>query len=252
MDRDEGITSNKNRTALVTGGSVRIGRAISDSLLAAGWNVAIQYRASVSAARQWVDQSLANGGNAAAFAADLSDVKAADSLLNEVGETFGNVDLLVNNASVFNKTGFMEAGEESMADELVVNALTPIQLSRAFARQYRSAGAKSGLIINLLDRRIASEEKGMVPYLLSKKMLYSFTRIAALELGPAIRVNGIAPGPVLPPPGEGQQYLKDKAGPIVTATGPTPSDIAQSVLFLIAIESITGQVIYVDGGQHLL
>jgi NAD(P)-dependent dehydrogenase (short-subunit alcohol dehydrogenase family) len=128
-----------------------------------------------------------------------------------------------------------------------INLVAPFFLMKHFARQTRK-----GAIVNLLDRRITSLDYTCTPYTLSKKSLHELTRMAALELAPGIRVNGVAPGAVLPPPGKGASYLKDKAGPIPLAQLSTPAQIASAVLYLLQGDSLTGQVIFVDGGQHLL
>jgi NAD(P)-dependent dehydrogenase (short-subunit alcohol dehydrogenase family) len=122
-----------------------------------------------------------------------------------------------------------------------------MRLARAFASRVRK-----GKIVNLLDRRIASLDAASVPYALTKKALAELTRLAALELAPGITVNGIAPGPVLPPPGKGEKYLRDHAGPVPLKRRITSEDIADAVMFLLKSDSITGQIVFVDGGQHLL
>jgi NAD(P)-dependent dehydrogenase (short-subunit alcohol dehydrogenase family) len=169
-------------------------------------------------------------------------------------QALGRIDILVNNASIFDKHSLSDAYPERMMHEMQVNAFSPIELMRIFALdRYRptSDWPEAG-IVNILDRRVSRYEQGAIPYCLSKNALRDATMLAALELGPEISVNAIAPGPILPPPGQGEEYLAEKAGPIVLAKRPSPEDVATGVLFLLQAQGITGQVLFVDSGQHLL
>jgi len=245
----------QGRKALVTGGAIRIGEAICKSLAAAGCDVAVQYRQSESDARRLVAQLMATGVQAAILQADLSDMEQVRSLVPDAQQKLGGLDILVNNAAVFHKTSLLDATPEVLQAELAVNAFAPIELMRSFGRLHDSMDTEDwpkGAIVNLLDRRVAGVEKGALPYALSKNMLRDATQIAARDLGPRISVNGVAPGPILPPPGKGDDYLAERAGPMVLARRPDPVDIANAVLFLLQADGITGQVVYVDSGQHLL
>jgi len=243
------------KRALVTGGAVRIGRAICEALAARGCSVVVHCRQSVSEGEALAARLSAGGTPAFCVQGALGTEAEAGQVVASAVSAAGGLDILVNNASTFNKDDFMAADAERLAAEIGVNAFSPMYLVRAFARHClaRSAQAgRAGGVVNLLDRRVAGLEKGMLPYLLSKKMLAEYTRIAALELGPRIAVNAVAPGPVLPPPGRGEDYLHDHAGAMVLGRRPTPSDVAAAVLFLLETETITGQILYVDSGQHLL
>lgn len=242
------------KRALVTGGSVRLGRCICEALAARGCGVVVHYRRSAAEAVALVARLAATGVPASCVQGDLTDEPACQRVMAAAAAE-GGVDILINNASVFNKDAFMDVGEVRLRDELAVNAFAPMFLTRAFARQCGAAapgGSPVAKVVNLLDRRVAGLEKGMLPYLLSKRMLLDYTRIAALELGPRISVNAVAPGPVLAPPGKGDAYLHDHAGPMVLGRRPLPADVAAAVLYLLEADSVTGQVIYVDAGQHLL
>jgi NAD(P)-dependent dehydrogenase (short-subunit alcohol dehydrogenase family) len=123
---------------------------------------------------------------------------------------------------------------------------------RAPGAPHASRGALLGRIVNLLDRRVAHHEAGCVPYLVSKKALAEFTCSAAIELAPEFAVNGVAPGAVLPPPGKGDDTLWDAAGPVPLNARCRPEDVAEAVAWLLESDVVTGQIVYVDGGQHLL
>ena len=237
----------KGRVALVTGGAVRIGRAISVALAAAGADVIIHYRNSKKDAdklrrilktfdvRSWVLQ------------ADLSSEAACVDLIRRSIKTAGRLDMLVNNAAVFHKDSLRKTTEKKLLEEFWPNLFAPMILMRAFAEH-----AKAGKIINLVDRRITSLDTEAVPYVLTKKALAELTRIAALEFAPSIAVNAVAPGAILPPPGKGMDYLEDKAGPIPLKRRCLPEEVADTVVFMMKNDAMTGQVVFVDGGQHLL
>ena len=188
----------------------------------------------------------ARGVNAWAVGGGLGCQAECECLMAEAWEASGGIDLLVNNAAVFDKGGLRELDEAALLSEIQVNLMAPLFLVRAFA-----ARAARGRVVNLLDRRVAGNEAGCLAYLLSKKALADFTRLAALELAPAFTVNGVAPGPVLLPPGTQETRVRDRAGRIPLGARPQPAQVAEAVLFLLKADAITGQVIYVDGGQHL-
>jgi pteridine reductase len=233
----------QHRVALVTGGAVRLGSAICRALAHEGATVVIHYRHSRVEAEA-LEKEL---GRAFVLQADLSSESACAHVVENAVKMAGGLDILVNSAAVFHKETLRGASMDKVSAEFWPNLFAPLQLIRAFAEKQ-----KSGRIVNILDRRIATNDTRCVPYLLSKKALADLTRLAALELAPHFIVNGVAPGPVLPPPGQGEEYLKDHAGRIPLETRPTPEDIADAVIYLLKSRGVTGQVIYVDGGQHLL
>lgn len=224
----------KGKRALVTGGAVRIGRAIVEALQAEGAEVVVHYRNSAQVAEALSPFTVQ---------ADLESMEDCSRLV----ECAGPLDMLVNNASIFTKDGLAAATPGRVLREFQVNLFAPMELTRAFAAQTRR-----GAVVNLLDRRIRCNDTSCVPYSIAKKGLEDFTKLAALGLAPGIRVNAVAPGPVLPPPGSAAESVRELAGNIPLDALPSPLQIAEAVVFLLKADALTGQVIYVDGGQHLL
>lgn len=226
------------KRALVTGGAVRIGRAITEALLAEGAEVIVHFRNSAKEAKALSPKTIQ---------ADLSDPAQCETLLERASQQFGPIDILVNNAAVFHQTKLADATHELTLNELQINLLAPLALIRGFARQ-----TKTGKIINLLDRRITSHDTTCIPYMLSKKALKELTKLAALDLAPGITVNAIAPGAILPPPKDSDNRAWEYAGTIPLEKRPALADIADAVLYLLKSDHITGQTLFVDGGQKLL
>jgi NAD(P)-dependent dehydrogenase (short-subunit alcohol dehydrogenase family) len=237
----------RDRTVLVTGGAVRIGAAIVRALAAAGMRVAVHYRHSAAEAKTLCDEIRAAGGRAAAVAADLDHSEELDGLISAAARAVGPLDALVNNAAVFHKDTLDTLRADRLGSEFRINLFAPLFLMRDFAAQGRP-----GAIVNLLDRRIAGLDPSSASYTLAKKTLAEATRLAARHWAPRLRVNGVAPGPVLPPPGNGPETMREKAGPIPLGRPCTPEQIAEAVRFLLAADGITGQILTVDGGQHLV
>lgn len=242
--------------ALVTGGAQRIGAELCRALAAVGCHVAVHYHRSRDAAESLADELEAHGLRAAAVAGDLGggDDELAD-IVARATEAIGPLDILVNNAAVFHKGALAGLDPARLRGELEVNMLAPVRLAQVFAESVQAAvtgGGVHGRIVNLLDRRVAGFEAGCIPYLLSKKGLADFTRCAALEWAPHITVNGVAPGAILPPPGKDAAYLREHAGRIPLDGDLAPSDVVSAVLFALQSDVMTGQILYVDGGQHLL
>jgi NAD(P)-dependent dehydrogenase (short-subunit alcohol dehydrogenase family) len=224
----------QGRRALVTGGAVRIGAAITKALQAEGVEVVVHYGRSKTAAEKLSPYTIQ---------CDLESPESCSELIDKAG----HLDILVNNASIFTKDSLASATPGRVQREFQVNLFAPVELSRTFAAQ-----AGEGAIINLLDRRIRCHDTACVPYTLSKKGLEELTQLAALEYAPHIRVNAVAPGPVLPPPDSDSTNVREMAGNIPLDVLPTPGEIAEAAVYLLKAGSITGQIIYVDGGQHLL
>ncbi len=240
------MTSLKGKTALVTGAAKRIGRAIALALAGQGANVIIHYHGSEDEAKQTAADVEKLGPKAYLAQADLSVADTAPEFIQNLVRQAGPLDFLINNASIFPAATLTGFEPEDVSKSVTINALAPCLLARAFAAQGRA-----GAIINLLDARMVDYDREHVPYHLSKRMLFSLTQMMALEFAPAIRVNAIAPGLILPPEGKDETYLASLASTNPLNRYGDPDDIAQAVVFLLESDFITGQVIFVDGGRHL-
>mgnify|MGYP001130784183 CR=1 FL=1 len=237
----------EGKVALVTGGAVRIGRAICEALAAEGCDVVIHCRRSAAQARALAARLRRRGVRSWVVRLDLRGQRDCERLLRRAWSAAGGVDCLINNAAVFHKDALATTTERTLLAELRTNLFVPVLLTRAFA-----ARGRRGQVVNLLDRRIATRDPACVPYMLSKQGLAEFTRLAALALAPRIAVNGVAPGAILPPPGTGGRRVRDRAGAVPLGRQVTPADVAAAVVTLLKMDAVTGQIMFVDGGQHLL
>ncbi len=239
--------SEQQSFALVTGGARRIGRAICLKLSRLGYGIAIQYHESREEAEQLKEEIDRNGGTAATFQCNLLDAVQTRQLIPRVAEHYPGFNLLVNNASLFRKDTLQQADLAQYEDHHRIHSQAPFILTQEFARHGRK-----GQIINLLDTHVTGRQTDHFTYLLSKKNLLALTEMAALALAPDIRVNGIAPGLILPPEDESDGYLQRLAKDIPLKRRGHVENIEQSVGFLVENDFLTGQVIYNDGGEHLL
>ncbi len=237
------------QTALVTGGAVRIGRALALALARDGFDVVIHYRHNREAAGETAHRIRETGRRAWTVRGDLSRPGAAEPLFQAALDQAGPIDALINNAAVFALGTLAETPADDFEALWRVNTLAPLLLTRAFAAHIRGRGPDAtGCVVNLLDRRIAGRCADRIAYGLSKRALAGFTRDAAAGLAPQVRVNAVAPGPVLPPPAGAP---REAAGPLPLGRRPTPEEVADAVLYLIRARSVTGQILFVDSGQHL-
>jgi NAD(P)-dependent dehydrogenase (short-subunit alcohol dehydrogenase family) len=235
--------------ALVTGGAVRIGRALALALAGDGLDVVIHCRNNRVAAEETAQQIRDLGRRAWTVSGALEGADAAGAVFREALEEASRIDVLLNNAALFSQGTLTETTAAAFEAAWQVNALAPILLTQAFAAHIRGRSPEtSGVVINLLDQRIAGRPTGNLAYTLSKQALADFTRRAAAELAPQIRVNAIAPGPVLPPP---VGAPREPAGAVPLGRRPTEQDIVDAALYLIRARAVTGQILFVDGGQHL-
>lgn len=234
------------RAALVTGAARRIGRAIAFDLAALGYDIALHYHGSEKLARESAEGISRTGVRCEVFRCDLADRADVSSMLERVTGIFPELSLLVNNASIFNRSPIRETGTEFLARQFEVNFFAPFVLSRDFAVR-----CGHGLIINLLDTRIDSSDAAYAAYSLSKKALAAFTRMAALEFAPEIRVNAVAPGLILEPEDEGEDYLDRLARKLPLKRKGSVENVVDAVRSLVSNEFVTGQIIYVDGGESL-
>lgn len=232
------------RTALITGGARRLGRALCCALADAGANVVVHYHQSESEARGLVAELEEKGGRAWSICADLSNAEEVDALAGLLPEQASDVDILINNASIFPEDKLGDLNAESFQHNMQINALAPFQLARSIV-------TNGGDVINLLDARMDDHDKEHISYHLSKRMLFNLTRLMAVEFAPKVRVNAVAPGLILPPEGKDEGYLNDLAHTNPLQTHGEPEDVVGAALFLLQSPFVTGQVIFVDGGRHM-
>ncbi len=237
------------KAALVTGAGRRIGRALALALADAGFAVALHYHASRAAAERVAAEIRGRGGKAAAFAADLADENAVRGLLPQAEREFGPVGVLVNNAGVFGDDTVVTATRESWDAHLAVNLRAPFVLIQDLARRLPVEAA--GVVVNMLDQRVWSLTPYFVTYTLSKAGLWALTQTLALALAPRIRVNGIGPGPTLPSPRQSDEQFSRQCAMMPLGRGTSPEEIAAALRFIIEAPAMTGQMIALDGGQHL-
>ncbi len=235
--------------ALVTGAGRRIGRALALELGARGFAVAVHYNGSAEDAAETVRLIGRGGGRAVALQADLGDEAAVARLLPAAAEALGPLGVLVNNASTFERDEWHDATRESWDRHLEPNLRAPFALSQALARQLPED--REGLIVNLLDQRVWNLTPHFLSYSLSKAGLWTLTQTLALALAPRIRVNGIGPGPALPSPRQSDAQFARQAASTPLGRGTDPEEICRALRFLLEARSMTGQMIALDGGQHL-
>ncbi|MBT3071821.1 SDR family oxidoreductase [Rhodomicrobium sp. Az07] len=235
--------------ALITGGAVRIGRAIALHLAARGFIIAIQYHTSGPEADATVAAITAAGGKASAFQADLESSADVAQLIPR-SAALGPLACLVNNASAFADDCLASLTPESWRRHMAVNLEAPVFLAQGFAAQL-PAGA-SGTIVNILDQRVLRPNPQFFSYTISKAALHAATKTMAQALAPRIRVNAVAPGPTLKSIHQTNDEFAREEAAMPLGHGANPDEIARAVGFLLDQPSITGQTIAVDGGQHLM
>ncbi len=255
----------KGKTALVTGAARRIGRAVAVALAEVGVNVVVHYRESAEEAEEVVQELAACGVKSVAVAADFDEAGSCEILFEAGLGLTGALDIVINSASIFESVSMDDATPAELRRNFEVNALSPLILTRLLARHLaqrrgnapgraRKDGAESidaGGVVNFLDSRITDYDRNHFPYAVSKRALHAITRMTAIEYAPYVRVNAVAPGLILPPPGEGTDYLnRFKTSNPMQAYG-TLDQITRSVMYLLENDFVTGQVLYVDGGRHM-
>ncbi len=241
------MSNTKSKVALVTGGAKRIGQAIALSLAAQGYSIALHYYTSKAAAEKTAQAIKNLNVDCQIFPADLTDLQSTQNFVKRVFTHYSKIDVLVNNASLFQPSTLKKGDLKQFENDMAVHVRVPFLLISQFAKRY-----KAGNIINILDTRISDAKAPRFSYLLAKKALAELTTMAALELAPAIRINGIAPGLILAPEGEKQSYLQRLTQRIPLRKKGELQHITQSIEFLLNNDFLTGQIIYVDGGEHLI
>jgi NAD(P)-dependent dehydrogenase (short-subunit alcohol dehydrogenase family) len=237
------------RVALVTGAARRLGRAIALTLAEAGFAVGIHYRASAAEAEATVADIRTRGGRAAAFAADLAREAEVARLVPAVTDALGPIGVLVNSASLFERDEWHDATRATWDAHVEANLRAPFALMQAFAA--RLPEQHEGVVINVLDQRVWSLTPHFVSYTVSKAGLWTLTQTMALALAPRIRVAAIGPGPALPSPRQTAEQFARQSRSVPLGRGTGEAEIGLAVLAILAMPSFTGQMLALDGGQHL-
>jgi len=246
-------------TALVTGAAGRLGRAMALELAAQGLDVAVHYASSARAAEETAAEIRALGVKAATLKADLLDDAAACALLPAAAAALGGpVTVLINNASIFEHDTLQTATPDSWNRHVGSNLRAPFWLTQALAAQIPPPVSDEngelqarGLVVNMIDQRVRKPTPEFMTYTIAKMGLWAFTRTAAQALAPAVRVNAIGPGPTMRGARQSSEHFAAQRRATILQRGADPEGIVQSLRYLLAARGVTGQLICVDGGQHL-
>lgn len=238
------------RSVLITGAGARVGRALAKGLADDGWSVAIHYNRSQTLADQLVADIRAAGGHASAVQANLNVPAEFENLIDRAVSALGMpLTALINNASTFSPDeadSFSNAGFDHHMD---VNLRAPLRLSQHFAAQVPSDGG--GVIINMLDQRVLDPSPDYFTYSISKSALFAATKTLAQSLAPKVRVCGVGPGPTLRNLHQSDKEFKDEVARTLLGAGSPPQTLLHAVRYLLSATAVTGQMIAVDGGEHL-
>ncbi|MBI5491549.1 MAG: SDR family oxidoreductase [Deltaproteobacteria bacterium] len=237
----------EGKVALVTGAGKRIGRAIALAIGDEGGDVIVHYRDSFEEAEAVVAALKEKNVRSWALKADLEKPEEYSTLIKRAVDSAGRLDILVNNASIFQKDTLKDVTLESLKRHIEVNAWAPFSLIRDFARF-----SGRGKVVNLIDARVHGYDWAHVAYILSKHVLNELTKMSAIEFAPDIMINGVSPGLILPPPGAEHGYIDRLKGTVPLKRHGSPADIADAVLYLLKSDFLTGTIIDVDGGRHLI
>ena len=237
------------KVALVTGGAVRVGKAIALALADAGADIAFSYNSSSDAATATAQEIEAKGRRALAYRADQAQAAQVAALVGATVSQLGRLDVLVNSASLWRRTPWAELDEEAWDQLLDINLKGPFLCAKAAAPHLAAHG--SGAIVNIVDLSAWTPFPNYMPHSAAKAGLWNLTQALAMELAPAVRVNAIAPGPVLPPPEFTEKQIAATAKHTLLGRWGSAEDVAQAVLFLVQADYVTGVVIPVDGGERL-
>jgi NAD(P)-dependent dehydrogenase (short-subunit alcohol dehydrogenase family) len=232
-------------TAIVTGGAHRLGKGIALCLAEMGYHIVLHYGSSAKDANDTRKLIELKGVKCQTISLDLAMANAGPALFDQIDPLF-DIEILVNSASIFQPSDFDDESEESLVRHFNINFRSPYSLSKTFFHRY-----DRGQIINILDTKISQNKTDHLDYLISKKALEDFTKLSATSCGPHFRVNGIAPGLILPPEGKDQSYLDEKALHIPLQTTGDINQIQNAVRYLVENPFLTGQILYIDGGEHL-
>ena len=235
------------KTALITGGAQRVGKSICIGLAKAGYAVAVHYNNSLDSAAKLVSDIETAGGKAIALGADLQSAQDTGTLIQRAAKELGPIGLLINNASVFEEDSPANLDPDLWNRHFDIHVRAPVTLAGEFAKQ----GLDEGLIVNIIDERVHKLTPNFTSYTLSKSALWTATQTLAQALAPAIRVNAIGPGPTLPSIRQSQQDFDNQVSTLLLQRAPALDEFVDTILYFARAKSVTGQMIALDGGQHL-
>jgi NAD(P)-dependent dehydrogenase (short-subunit alcohol dehydrogenase family) len=238
------------KTVLVTGGAKRLGRALALDLARHGWQIALHYNLSEKEARATAADAATAGVKVALLKADLARENQTATLVERAVAELGPLTALINSASLFENDDWYSVTRESWDAHMETNLRAPFVLSQSFARQVPREG--SGAIVNIIDQRVLKPTPQFLSYSLSKAGLHWLTTTLAQALAPRVRVNAIGPGPTIINPRQSQADFARQCESTVLGRGAEPQDVCDGVRYLLEAQAVTGQMIAVDGGQHLI
>ena len=230
--------------ALVTGGAVRLGRSIALHLAERGYDIALHYGSSRESAEQTAQETRKLGVQCKIYCVDFTNFDSIPMLMDQVLADFNSIDLLVNSAANFIQKNLEQTSNPELLDTININLMAPFILMREFKNK-----VNNGLIINILDERILRRVSTFGAYSVSKSALAHLTELSAVSWGETIRVNGIAPGLILPPSGSSNEYLVKNASNIPTKTHGNTSDILRGFDYLLDSPFVNGEILFIDGGE---
>jgi pteridine reductase len=240
----------KGKVAVVTGGAVRIGRALSLALAEAGADVVVHHSHSTDEAAETLQAIASRGVRAMDVAADFTNpVPAARAVFDAAIHEFGRVDILINSAAIFGPATLASTSEADWDRHFAINLKSPAFLCQEFAKRHTPGSAAA--VVNIVDWRSLRPHPGHLAYTLTKAALVTLTQILAQELAPEIRVNAVALGAILPPAGAGDEYMRRLAERVPLRRTGSVNDVTSAVLFLLQADFVTGEVLTVTGGEDL-
>ncbi|MGV7221034.1 MAG: SDR family oxidoreductase [Nitrospinales bacterium] len=229
-------------TAIITGGAIRIGQAMACHLASKGYNIALHYNSSKP--EEALEKIRAYKVKCKTYKCDLSDLGLVEKHIGEVTDVFSDVELLINSASIFVQENIEKTSFETLTNTMNINLMAPYLLMREYKKQINK-----GLIINILDERIMKNIPTFGAYSVSKYALAHLTQLAAVEWGEVVRVNAIAPGLILPPKGETDEYLRRNEKNIPVKKHGNLEDILKALDYLLMSPFVNGETLFVDGGE---
>ena len=244
------------KAALITGGADRLGRSMALELAARGTNVVVHYATNTAKAQETVDVAKALGVQAVAIQADLTDRQQTDTLIDRAVDAVGQLDVLINNASIFEYDNIDTATHDGWDRHMSSNFHAPFVLTQKFAAQCPQTGSDGeplalASIINVVDQRVRKRTPEFMTYSLAKNALWTLTQTAAQALAPRVRVNAIGPGPTLQGARQSLEHFQGQRKNTILQRGASVDDILGALGYFLDASAVTGQLICVDGGQHL-